>query len=344
MSSDTSPNDAKVSAAAVQLASLEVTDGKPNAKKSDTSTDGDGAAPPSEAPPEEDERVLDPDLWRPHPPMQECPVCCVPLPLASGSTTYWVCCGKTICTGCSIETMRAENVINAKRAKKKQPPLDHACSFCRVTKGENKSAYEKRIRMGDVKATYNLALKYQDGDASINIPKDEAKYLELLHHAADELGYSTAMMELGRAYSAGQQGVTKDVKKGRKYSEDAVKLGNVHGRCILGMIEAEEGNIDLAIRHWKVAAAAGDGRSVRCLWAWFFKGKLEKAELEVALRDYKEACDATNSEERERWKLFEKIREAGNDVSLERLLGSYYLGEINAKQLKAEMKAIQAQR
>ena len=45
-----------------------------------------------------------------------------------------------------------------------------------------------------------------------------------------------------------------------------------------------------------------------------------------------------SSEERARWKLFEKTREAGNDDALVRLLGGYYIGEINAKQLKAAMK------
>ena len=168
--------------------------------------------------------------------------------------------------------------------------------------------------------------------------------MELLHHAADDLGYSTAMMEVERVYATGQHGATRDVDKGRKYSEVAVKLGNVHARLPLGMLEAEEGNIDLAIRHWKVAASAGDERSVKKLWAFFYRKALEKAELEVTLRAHKEACDVVNSEERERWKLFEKAREAGNGVSLEQLLGSYYLGEINAKQLKAEMKVHQAQR
>ena len=93
--------------AAEQLASLEVTNSQADAKNSDTSADG--AARQSE---DEGERgFLDPELWKPHLPTEDCPVCFVPLPLASGSTTYWPCCGKTICTGCSIETMRAENVI-----------------------------------------------------------------------------------------------------------------------------------------------------------------------------------------------------------------------------------------
>ena len=121
MSSNTSQSDAKI--LADRLASLEVTEDQANTKSS-----ADGAARPSE----DGERVLDPELWKPHPPTEDCPVCFVPLPLDQAEFSYWVCCGKIICPACSWETARAELVINAKRAEKKQPPLDHACSFCRL--------------------------------------------------------------------------------------------------------------------------------------------------------------------------------------------------------------------
>ena len=136
MSSNTSPNDAtiKISAAADQLASLEVTAGQANAKSSD-STDAD------------------PELWKPPPPAEECPVCFVPLPLPADESSYWVCCGKMICAACMEETIRATNIINKKRAKKKQPPLEHACSFCRtlrvLTSSSFVSRFEERVRKGD---------------------------------------------------------------------------------------------------------------------------------------------------------------------------------------------------
>ena len=82
MSSNTSPNDAKVSAAADQLASLKVTEGQGSTKSSGTSTDG-AAARASE----KGAKVLDPDLWKPHPPTEECPVCFVPLPLDENTQT-----------------------------------------------------------------------------------------------------------------------------------------------------------------------------------------------------------------------------------------------------------------
>ena len=289
--------------------------------------------------------VGDPELWKPHPPTEECPVCFVPLPLAENERSYWACCGKLICDACTAETLRAGNVINAKRAKKKLPALDGACSFCRTVAKASKSEYEERIRKGDGQAACYLAKLYRDGyrdgDADMNIPQDIVKSFELFHHAAHDLGSSDAKAELGRMYSCGEDGAPEDETKGREYLEDAIKMGNVSARNTLAIIEAQEDNIDLAIRHWKLAAAAGDELSMKNLWQCFHQGTLEKAELVEALRAHKEACDAMNSVERERRKLLDATAESGNDIALFELLKSYYQGDINAKQLKAAMKAHQ---
>ena len=335
MSSNTSQSDAKI--LADRLASLEVTEDQANTKSS-----ADGAARPSE----DGERVLDPELWKPHPPTEDCPVCFVPLPLDQAEFSYWVCCGKIICPACSWETARAELVINAKRAEKKQPPLDHACllhcPFCRTALDGSKFQYEERIRKGDAKAACGLAFKYRDGIARRNIPKDEVKSLELLHHAADNLSSLEAMAELGHMYFYGQDGVTKDEKRGRQYLEDAVKMGDARARFLLGCIEEKEENIGLAVRHWKVAAAVGEKHSMKVLWKCFIKGALEKAELEETLRAHKEAYDSMNSEERERHALWMKA-EADRDELLTNPLRTYYAGRIKAKELNAVLKAHQAQ-
>ena len=322
MSSNTSPNDAKISAAVDQLASLEVTDDQTNEKSSDTSAGGAS----------EDE-----GLWKPHQPNEECPVCFVPLPLDERACTYRVCCGKTICAGCTMETIRADNVINKKRAKKKLPPVDNGCPFCRSATKEVKSSYEERIHKGDGRAAYTLACSYREGDADIDVTKDEAKSLELLHHAADDLSYSGAASYLGYVYSMVDNG-HKDETKGRKYLEDAVTMGDVKARFFLGFIEAQNDNIDLAIRHWKLAAAAGDTVSMKHLWEFFHQGMLEKAEVVKALRVHKETCDAINSVERERRKLFNEAIESRNDTTLIAILTSYYDGDITTKQLNKGLK------
>jgi len=336
MPSNAPQNDADVSAVDDQLATLEIPEGQAKIRSTDSSEDGDGTARPTE----DSERVLDPELWKPHPPTEECPLCFVFLPLLEDESTYWVCCGKIICNGCKSETARATRVINAKRAKKKLAPLDDdACSFCRSTEDDSQSQYEERIRKSDGQAAYTLALFYRNGDARADIPKDEAKSLELLHHAADDLGYSVAMAELGRMYSFGDSGPAKDESRGRKYLEGAVKMGSVGARNNLACIEDESGNIKLAIRHWKLAAAAGDTLSTKNLWVCFHEGTLEKVELEETLRTYKKACDSMSSTERERYALLKKAEADGDDL-LRRTLGKYYAGIIKAKELNLALKAL----
>src|SRR6056300_1646230 len=49
----------------------------------------------------------DEELFKEHPPREDCPICLLPLPLDVGQTTFKSCCGKTICNGC-IHAMREE--------------------------------------------------------------------------------------------------------------------------------------------------------------------------------------------------------------------------------------------
>ena len=330
--------ETSVEGLASALGAVAVSDGVGVGSTQSSDTSADGAAHASE----EGEWVLDPELWKPHPPTEECPVCFVPLPVNESESTYYVCCGKLICGACMAEKVRATRVINAKRAKKKLPPLGHACAFCRTEEKLSESRYEERIRKCDGRAACNLACKYRDGDARMNIAKDEVKSLELFHHAADDLGYSKAMMKLGSVYRHGLDGVPKDQTKGWKYVEDAVKMGDAPARSLLGAIEAENGNIKLALRHCKLAAAAGVEHSVKMLWKLFYKGDLEKAELEETLRAYKKACDSMNSEERKRYALLKKAQADGDDLLRDTLRG-YYRGEINAKQLKLALKVLEEQ-
>ena len=95
----------------------------------------------------------DPDLWKPPPPTEECPVCMVPLPLDNAKSMYFACCGKTLCFACCDEHDRALHVTNRKRGKKKLPPLEFTCAFCRIphhkSDSELISRLEKRIEKDD---------------------------------------------------------------------------------------------------------------------------------------------------------------------------------------------------
>ena len=295
----------------------------------------DGGAP---RPSEEGE---DPELWQPHDPTEECPLCFVPLPLDESAFCYSVCCGKIICASCRFEIWRAELAKNVTADNRTEMPseeelnaMKQSCAFCRTarpqTVEEDIERFEKRISEGDGIAASNLGTSYLIGvlNESHDLPKDEVKGLKYLHLAADDLGSPQAMAELGSIY------LRRDDAKAREYLERAVRLGYVNARCLLGTLEMLEGKPDLALRHWTLAANAGDPSSVKQIWKAFSKGLIAKTDLENLLRTHKKACDDMNSEERERSRAFSALHQ-GNDVDdeLQYLLMLYYAGRLSAKEL-----------
>ena len=228
-----------------------------------------------------------------------------------------------------------------KRSKKKLPPLEKTCAFCRSPIHENDSElisrYEERVDNGDTQAMVYLAYKVRDG--SNGLRKDEAKAFELFNRAAD-LGSAEAIAQLGTAAYERSASIS-DRTKAKEYFEDGARKGDVLSRTTLGALFADEGNIDLAIKHFHLAAAAGDNNAMKGLWDCFNKGKLSKPDLEKALRSHKEACDEMKSEERERYEASQDAL-AGNDTVLQGIYGSYYMGFLNAKELKKALKAYQA--
>ena len=71
------------------------------------------------------------ELWKPHPPTEECPVCLVPLPSGDDKATYWTCCGKMVCNACSAETLRALLITNRERKAKKKLPAQTCSTPCK---------------------------------------------------------------------------------------------------------------------------------------------------------------------------------------------------------------------
>ena len=301
----------------------------------------DEAKPPADAAVRDTDTMEYPDLWKAHPPTEECPVCMVPLPLESDKCTYWACCSKRICTACCEEHDRALAVTNRKREKKKQPPLEKSCAFCRSHIYKNDAElvmlYDKRVFKDDTRAMINLAGMYLHGLGGLR--KNNKKFVELLNRAAG-LGSAEAIGQLGAAAANGWLDSTSDTcnTKAKEYLENAAKKGDVHSRHNLGNVLEGEGNFELAIKHWHLAAAAGDEQSMKYLWECFSEGRLSKADLEKALRAHKAACDEMNSEERERYDASQDA-EAGNDELLTLIYQSYYFGYLNAKELKVALKA-----
>jgi len=309
----------------------------------ESAADNKGGAPSSELRDAEDKikrKMEDPELWKPRPPTEECPVCLVPLPLQESRSTYWACCVKKLCRACVAETGRALNITNRKREQKELPPMDPSCSFCRTPVSRQNSEWlkmvEDQVDKGDVEAMVTLAANYRDGD--FGLTRDAAKVLELLHKAAD-LGFPEAIRKLGYYFFEGKPGIIEDAdaNKGRAYLEEAAKKGDAPARFYLGDIEDEHQQHDLAIKHFKLAATAGDEYAMKRLWK-YFPSKLTKAELEETLRAHHAACDEMNSEERERLIAYDEAK-AGNDSKLIRIYEHYYHGVITAKDLNKALKA-----
>ena len=314
-------------AAADQLASLSVSGETKGEHKNENATR-----------PNADMLADDPDLWKPGHPPEDCPVCMMPLPIANDESAYFPCCGKVICSACVHESRRAHNIINSKRAKKDLTPVEKTCAFCRTPYCYGNDANELcliQMEKGDHMAFFYMAGAYRDG--TDDLPKDESNALELLLRAA-ELGSPGALAFLGDVYEKGDLGVKTDMRNARRFYEEAAKRGSLPARFGLGEMNLENNNIDLAIRHWKIAAEGGDTESMETLWDLFYQGELSKAELEETLRAHQTAFDERFSKDRKRLLAYEKAMEDGDDVMLIDLYRAYYEGLINAKELNKALK------
>ena len=74
----------------------------------------------------------DEQLFKDHPPREDCPICMLPLPADSNQTTFHSCCGKLICNGCqhAIEERKGGDL----------------CAFCRTPNPESNEKEVERTR------------------------------------------------------------------------------------------------------------------------------------------------------------------------------------------------------
>ncbi len=144
------------------------------------------------------------------------------------------------------------------------------------------------------------------------MPKNYGKAHELLGHAAD-LGLPAAHHTLGAAYSEGT-GVAKDEKKCMHYWRLAAIGGMLETRFCLGVkaYEAEEQNMDLAMKHWIISAEAGHDASLKMVKAGYANGCVKKEVFAKALRSHKAAADMVRSEQRD--KIKGEVEESRNKL------------------------------
>jgi TPR repeat protein len=156
--------------------------------------------------------------------------------LASLNTNqYYSCCGKSICGGC-VYSFRKN---------------DDKCPFCNSDRGnktDEESVVEmmKRVEVNDAGAMCQLGFYYYHGREGLH--QDRERAIELYARYAN-LGSSKAYFYLGGVYHEGG-----DLKMAKFHFEVAAIAGHELARFNRGLMEYKSGNVEQAVKHWKIAA------------------------------------------------------------------------------------------
>ena len=245
--------------------------------------------------------IHDEALFKEHPPMEECPICLLPLSVDTGQTVFKSCCGKLICDGC-IFAMQEEARGRGK--------ID-LCAFCRKpaprSDEEGFRRMKKLLETNNAHAFYNLAGYYVIGE--MGMPQDFAKANEL-YLKAGKLGCARAYDNLGISYHNGE-GVEMDKKKAKHFYELAAMNGDVYARHNLGCDEFNAGNEHRAMKHFMLSARAGFKDSLDVVKKGFMDGIVTKDEYANTLRCYQKRYDEMKSDPRDKAEASYQRSEAG---------------------------------
>eukprot|EP00956_Cyclotella_meneghiniana_P028060 scaffold64434_cov52-Cyclotella_meneghiniana.AAC.10 len=228
--------------------------------------------------------LFDMKLFAEHQRGEDCPICYLPMPCdIEADWCYMACCGKSICVGCVCCLTR------------------DVCPFCNTPAAENNEEHNKMLkerieRFSDANAMNTLGGYYDSGRSGF--PVDQSKAVELFQRAS-ELGSANAHLNLGGAYLHGE-GVQVDKKKAIYHYQLSAMLGSIRGRYYLGLMEAQDGNQDRAIRHFIIAAKYGDDMSLQMIKDGFTNGVITKEDFEKTLRGHKASQAKTKSDQRDR--------------------------------------------
>ena len=203
------------------------------------------------------------DLFAPLPPTEDCAICLVPLSHVKSETLYHACCGKGICLACHKENKAVIKKKNEENAGKK---IAITCPFCRKPKptcnDEEFARLQARSLQGDPEALTLMGNVYQTGEH--RLPKDELKALDCWIRAV-ELGSGEACDKIGISYYKGN-GLAMDKERAALFERVGALRGDIYARHNIGWGEYHTfGNQEIGIRHWKIAAEAGDQDSLNAL-------------------------------------------------------------------------------
>ena len=231
-------------------------------------------------------------LFKQPPPLEDCPICMLPLPSLDTGSKYKACCGKDICSGCIHAVQMRDNGVGL-------------CPFCRTpaptSEKEMIEMYKKRIEVSDATAMLILGCCYDEG--SFGLAQDHEKALKLWHQAG-ELGSADAYCNIGIGYYRGR-GVERDEKKAEHYYELAAIGGFAVARHNLGCSEFCAGNWDRALKHYTIAAGDGQNESVKGVQQLYLNGNAIKEDYTKALLAYQKYLDEIKSEQRDQAAAFD---------------------------------------
>lgn len=216
----------------------------------------------------------------------DCPICFSPLPLDISKHGNIACCSKLICMGC----------FHANVMRERNESLRHTCPFCRhptpVTMAEVHATLIKRAEEADDPVANREIgqMLYSKGDYAIAF--------QYWTKAAGQ-GDAVSHHNLSVIYRQGE-GVEKDIKKSIHHSAKAAIAGHPEARLHLGVYEAQEGNMERALKHWIIAANLGLDEAVTMLKHGYARGFLCKDDFAAALRAQQAAVDAIKSPQREK--------------------------------------------
>jgi len=231
-------------------------------------------------------------LFQDPPPKEECPICMLPMPHSSGicgvHITYQPCCGKMLCYGCIMMSVE----------EREKGKLKDCCAFCRLpTSKTNKELVKrinKRMKLNDAEAFFMLGGFCYHGMRGV--PKNTKKALELWKQGA-ELGSISAHYNIGNTYFYGR-GVEHDMGKAMHHYRLAAIGGHEKARCNLGGIEERNDNHRRAMKHFIIAASAGDELSLTAVGKGYRNGFVTKDVYAITLRAHQSSCDDMKSKER----------------------------------------------
>ena len=218
--------------------------------------------------------------------LDECPICCLPLPLGPEKHTMNACCSKSTCNGF--------NIANAMREI--EAGLEQRCAFCREPVPKSQQEFDKRV-MKRIKKNCPVAMTHLG--IKCDLEGDHESALEYLTNAA-ELGDADAHHALSIMYGDGKgEGVEKDKRQKVYHLEQAAIGGHPYARHNLGIQERNNDRFERARKHFIIAANLGCNESLNGLRELYADGHASKEDYADALRAYQTAVEATKSTERE---------------------------------------------